>query len=57
MGQICIFSVAPSLVKCILYKAFWLELLVVSVLALATGPPAKKYTSDCYVGNSCMGFI
>ena len=42
MGKKSILSVTSILVKYINYKAFWLEMLVVSVLALATGPPARK---------------
>ena len=47
----------PILVKYKNYNAFWFDMLVVSGLALAAGPPARKHRSDCYEGSSCMGFI
>ena len=42
LGQKWKLLVSPRFVKCLLYKTFWLEMLVVSVLVLAAVPPARK---------------
>ena len=46
LGQKCISLAAPMLVKYIHDNTGWLEMLVVSALALAAGPPAKTYRFD-----------
>ena len=42
LGETLTFLVASNPETYIKYKTVWLEMFVVSALALATGPPAKK---------------